>query len=122
MKNLLFRLRRICNHPLLYRGYYSADVIEVRLFSMLHFQAFFETKLLLLSQKLAQLYHKESLREGKPQPLERLQHDIQTTWSDYDVHKVNSFSSSKSKCCKTVDSTCFQTCTAVCAAAKRPDV
>jgi SNF2 family DNA or RNA helicase len=29
IKNIIFRLRRICNHPLLYKGYYSSDQRKV---------------------------------------------------------------------------------------------
>lgn len=29
IQNLMFRLRRICNHPLLYKGYYTSKQIEV---------------------------------------------------------------------------------------------
>lgn len=31
IQNLMFRLRRICNHPLLYKGHYTPNQIEVRI-------------------------------------------------------------------------------------------
>lgn len=67
IRNLLFRLRRICNHALLYRGYYGPQAVD----------------------KLLNYYQQQAVREGKSHLLERLRNDIEK-WSDYDIHKAAS--------------------------------
>lgn len=64
IQNLMFRLRRICNHPLLYRGYYTPEQIS----AVIH-------------------YFHSQVDGFRDQPLEKVKAEIDT-WCDYEIHQV----------------------------------
>lgn len=64
IQNLMFRLRRICNHPLLFKGFYTDKDTEC-------IAQFFHTKV-------------EGFRE---QPYDRVKAEI-ASWSDFEVHQA----------------------------------